>query len=376
MRSSVPRVRRSLLVLALASSALAVPDATHAEHSGSAGVYVREDSDHTTVISPRVRLRAPVVEDEVHVDLVYSVDVWTSASVDIVASASQPVTEQRDEINLGVDWVMGEATLGAGYRYSVEPDYESHGGAATFSLDLANKAATLAFKAGASFDRVGRVGDDDFSDHTDTLTTGASFTQVLGPSTVLQALYDLSLIRGYQASVYRFVGLGGDGDCRGTATFCRPEQNPRERMRHAAALRLRQALGDHFSLGAAYRFYFDDWGILSHTGKVDLMWAPDAQTALGLTYRLYLQGEADHYKRFYGDADVGVRYFTRDKELSPMSSHRAALELDRVWEIADGDAGLSTGLEIAPTFYIYDDYVLLDQVTAIEVTAVVGMEFP
>ena len=147
-------------------------------------------------------------------------------------------------------------------------------------------------------------------------------------------------------------------------------------MRHAAALQLRRALGEHLSAGAGYRFYLDDWGILSHTAKADLTWAPDAQTALGLTYRFYTQGKADHYKPFYGDADVNARYFTRDKELSPLSSHRAALVFDRVWAVAGGDAGLTTALEVAPTFYVYDDFLALDQVTAIEVTAAVGMEWP
>jgi hypothetical protein len=35
-----------------------------------------------------------------------------------------------------------------------------------------------------------------------------------------------------------------------------------------------------------------------------------------------------------------------------------------------------TALAIAPTFYAYSDFPLLRQVTALEVTAVAGMEFP
>jgi hypothetical protein len=362
--------------LALAVAVAVAPDGTRAEQSASAAIYVRGDTDSTTVISPRLRLRTPGLEDT-HVDLVYTVDVWTSASVDIVASASQPVTEQRDEFDLGIDWTVGEDfTLGGYYRYSTEPDYESHGGGTSLDWALADRATTLTWSAGASYDRVGRVGDESFDEEVDTFTTGASLTQVIDASTVVQLLYDLAVIRGYQASAYRFVGLGGDGHCRGTAPFCLPEKNPRERMRHALAVRARRALGTHWSAGAGYRAYLDDWGVVSHTAKADLAYAADPHTTLALTYRFYTQGAADHYQRLYPQTSLGVSYFTSDKELSPLSSHRAALELDRVWELPGGESGLLTGVEVAPTFYQYHDYTTLDRVTAIEVTAVIGMEWP
>jgi hypothetical protein len=359
----------------LALALFAAPDATRAEDSASAAVYVRGDSDHTTVISPRLRLRSELLADT-HVDLVYTVDVWTSASVDIVASASQPVTEQRDELDVGIDHVSGDFTFGAGYRYSIEPDYESHGGSLRIAWELADKAATLAWSLGASSDQVGRVGDERFDEATDTFTTGVSFTQVLDVDSLLQVLYDVAVVRGYQASAYRYVALGGDGQCRGSAPFCLPEQNPRERLRHALALRLRRALGERWSAGAGYRAYLDDWGLVSHTAKADLAWAPERRSTLALSYRFYAQGAADHYKSLYLLGDRAARYFTRDKELSPLSSHRIGLAFDWVWELESGASALRAGLELAPTFYQYDDYPALDRVTAFEATAAIGMELP
>jgi hypothetical protein len=268
------RVSRNLPALALALGVLTAREATRAEHSASAGVYVRDDTDRTTVISPRLRLRSQLAE-ETHLDVAYTVDVWTSASVDIVASASQPVTEQRDELNAGLDQVIGDVTLAGGYRYSIEPDYESHGGSLSVALALADNAATLAWSASGSADSVGRAGDPRFAEEVTTLMTGASLTQVLDADTVVQLLYELTSVRGYQASAYRYVALGIDGRCHGQAPFCLPEQNPRERLRHALALRVRRALGQSWSAGAGYRFYLDDWGILSHTATADLAWALD-----------------------------------------------------------------------------------------------------
>jgi hypothetical protein len=368
--SDPSKYARALLV----SLGLALlPAGARAESSASTSLYVRADTDHTTVVSPRVRLRAPVLDDETHVDLAYTVDVWTSASVDIVASASQPVTEQRDELNFGADHVFGDLTVGAAYRLSLEPDYESHGGGARVALDLADKAFTLAWTGGGSADRVGRAGDEDFDEGVTTLTTGVSLTQVIDADTLLQVLYDVGFVRGYQASAYRFVSFGSAGPCAGSAPLCRPESNPRSRTRHALALRLRRALSTEWSIGAGYRAYLDDWGVFSHTARGDVAWAPETRATVALSYRFYDQTAADHYQAQYGPEDLGRAHYARDKELSPLSSHRAALELDWAWELAQ-ESRLLTALAAAATFYRYRDFSMLDRTTAIEVTAVLGME--
>lgn len=368
-------VRGGVRIVLTASCIFAIPCFARAEHEATAAMYVREDTDHTTVVSPRLRVRAPVVQDETHIDASYTVDVWTSASVDIVASASQPVTEQRDELNLGLDHVFGDVTVRGNYRFSTEPDYESHGGSVGVAWNLADNAFTLGWSGATSFDRVGRAGDEDFAAGVDTFATGLSLTQVLDPDTVVQLLYDLAFVRGYQASAYRFVAFGSEGPCGGSAPLCRPEQNPRERTRHAASLRLRRALGSHVSTGGSYRFYLDDWGVVSHTAKLDLAWALRLKSTLALSYRFYTQTAADHYKRQYQLTELGAALYTRDKELSPLSSHRVALELDWSWELEQPGAAVLTALAVAGTFYRYTDFSMLDRTSALEVTAVLGMEF-
>lgn len=359
-----------MLVLVVA----ALPLVARAQDAASAAVYVRHDTDHTRVISPRLKLQTTVAE-QTQLDLAYSVDVWTSASVDIVASASQPVTEQRDELNVAATHAFEDFTIGGAYRFSIEPDYESHGGSLNAAWDFANKAATLKWSAGGSADHVGRAGDPNFSESASTLTTGLTFTQVLDVNTLLQLQYDLAAVRGYQASAYRFVSFGSPGPCRASAPLCRPERDPRERLRHALAIRARRALGTSWSLGAGYRAYLDDWGIFSHTAKADLAWAPQRRATIALSYRFYTQSAADHYKPVYSASDVNLAYFARDKELSPLASHRAALELDWVWPLRDAGAGVLTALAVAGTFYRYRDFPMLDHASALEVTAVVGMEF-
>jgi hypothetical protein len=100
-------------------------------------------------------------------------------------------------------------------------------------------------------------------------------------------------------------------------------------MRHALAVRARRALSAPLAAGLAYRFYADDWEMLSHTMEAEVSFAPDTPTLFVIRYRLYGQTRAGHYQpRFADRADAG-RSFTRDKELSPFTSHRLALDAER-----------------------------------------------
>lgn len=338
-----------------------------AQEAASA-VYVRTDTDHTVVIAPRLRVTAPIVETT-RVSVTYAADVWTSASVDIMASASKvPVTEQRDEIDVSLDHEFEDVTVTAAYRVSMEPDYLSNGGSGGFKWDFADNNSTLAVGVSGSSDDVGRAGDPGFSRKTGTLGGRLSFTQVLGVGTLAQGMYELSRITGYQGSPYRFVPIG-DAECTsategqsGLSSVCSPEANPNERLRHAASLEMRQALSEVVSLGGAYRFYTDDWGIRSHTLRADIAWKLDTDTVLSPRYRFYVQNAANHYRSRYL---VAQKYVTNDKELSPLSSHRIALELDRVWHFS-ASSTLTTTLSGAALFYSYDDFLPLDHITAFE----------
>jgi len=300
-RSPAVGVPLSVWLFAGALSALATPGRAQ-EFAPS--LYIRTDTDNTTVVSPRLRGRAEVA-DATNLDLVYAVDIWTSASVDVVASASEPVTEQRDEIDVGIDHTFPDLVLSAGYRYSHEPDYISHGGHIGASLDMADKSTTLALGLAFSADKVGRAGYPDFSHPAQTAGVQTSLTQVIDRDTLIQALYDLGQVSGYQVSPYRRVALGGDGNCAGDAPWCFPEHSPDVRWRHAWAVRARRALGDRTSAGAGYRFYLDSWGMTSHTFSVSASWIPTQQTTLSVQYRGYVQSAVDYYQKHYDLSALG-----------------------------------------------------------------------
>lgn len=346
-----------------------------ADELGSA-VYVRTDTDHTTVVSPQMRAKLNVGEATT-VDVTYLVDVWTSASIDIVTSATKQgaITEQRDELDLGVSQQIDGLTLSGGYRYSIENDYHSHGGNLAASLDFADNAATLAASLSVTADTVGRVGDPDFSRPLTTVSSRLSFTQVLDPATLIQGTYELGHSGGYQASPYRFVPIGGNGSCAGTASLCVPERTPDSRLRNSIVVQGRRAFGSSASLGLGYRFYFDDWKLTSHTVQTQLSWLPNDSTTLALRYRYYSQGSSYFYKPSYSfGANVDNQYITFDRELSALSSHRVGVDYEGDFELGNGEMLFRGILTVGGTHYIYDEFLWLDQVTALEITVSLVLE--
>lgn len=223
------------LLLAAALSAGA-----RAEDAAGA-LYVRTDSDATTVISPRIRASKHLGEST-DVDATYAADIWTSASVDIRASASvRPVTEQRDEVGLGLRQELGDVRLRGSYRFSSEHDYTSHGLTAGGAIELAQNAATLDVSLHVFADTVGQSGNPGFARALTTFDGSISYTQVLDPAMFMSLTYEVAHNRGYQASPYRYVGVGGTGfGCVG-ASYCLPEYVPSARLRHALAFLMRRA---------------------------------------------------------------------------------------------------------------------------------------
>ncbi len=368
LANALPSARGWALLLV---GALALPGRSDADELAAAG-FVRTDSDGTTVYAPRVRAAVLLDEDRTRVEAAYTADIWTSASIDIRTAATRAVHEQRDELALSVSRALDETTIGGGYRVSIEPDYVSHGGSLRLAQELGEGAATLEAALNASWDVVGRSGDQGFARGLGTVGGRATYTQILDPHTILQGSYEVARRDGYLASPYRFVGVGGDGLCAGSAVLCLPESHPGLRTRHAFAARFRRSLGGAGSLGATYRLYLDDWGLVSHTALASAAWLPFERTTLSLGYRFYRQSAATFYRARYGVPSGQILYVTRDKELSAMFHHRLELAWEQRIDLTDAGPELRTTFVVGGARLDYDDFVGLDRVYALDVT--VGAE--
>jgi hypothetical protein len=339
----------------------------------SAGLYVRNDTDQTTIVSPHAHATGRL-NDAVDVEAGYTMDSWTSASIDIRTAATRAVHELRHELDLGAGYERHDVRVAGAYRYSSETDYESHGGVFDLALDLAQNNTTLAVSAFGGHDTVGRSGDPSFARPQNSVGARFALTQVLDPKSLFQLAWETTAIAGFQASPYRWVAIGADGGCAGASPFCIPEHEPDTRFRHAASLRVKRALGEQFSLAFDYRFYADSWGVSSQTLRPVVIWLPVRAAELALEYRYYTQDEADFYRPRYYDTASSDGFVTRDRKLSAFFTHGVALSYSQ--RIALGATGpvLTAGLRMGWTHYRYLAFVGLSQVDALDASVVLGLD--
>jgi len=358
-------MRRRLAVLFGVVALLAGSRATADNHVTLRMQYYRE---------PSTRVVQPVVEIEK--DLPYGFDVNTHVLLDAITSASAAsgpagdniFTEVRDEagIRVGKNWSRTRVTLG--YSYSAESDYWSHVVAGGASFRVWGDTGTLSLSAGAGFDDVGKrvlgsaptpvatgpcVPNGTRHCPLDQQFAGLSYSQVLTPTTVVQAGYELALLDGFLASPYRAVPQKGS------------EVVPDKRWRNAVAARVAQYIPEAgLGLQLHYRYYWDlyyklKWGVLptsasdplsttggdpwdvrSHTIEGRVFKTVGRDTELRLTYRYYTQTSA----AFWCDPNLAqtlgtscysnsaTALFTTDPKLTPVSTHY--LEGKIYWDAA------------------------------------------
>jgi len=359
---------RFLLAIALASGcANRAGKITQA----SSTVYVRSDSDRTTVVSPQVHVAAEI--GAASVETTYAVDAWTGASVDVVTAATSAIHEIRNEGTIGGGYDARVARLAASYRYSSEPDYWSHGLVLGAKRELAHKNTALGLDLLLSSDTVGRAGDPLFREALRSAGARAAFSQILDRRSLMELSWETTRINGFQASPYRYVAIGEMGTCAAGAPFCVPEDVPTGRTRNAAVVRARRALDAKLSAGLDYRFYFDSWGLRSHTLQPDLTYRVSRTGILSVRYRYYTQNEARFYRpRYFDLATTG--YITRDRKLSAFYAHEIGANYLHRFELGEGDTVLVAGLRASASYLDYLEFVGLRAVYAFEATAVLGLE--
>lgn len=342
-----------------------------AEDEVSSLVSIYVDDDSTTIVTPMVVIKKDIFE-ETSLSFQYLADIQSCASVDVVSTASPSMgyKETRHSFTFGLQHRRQLTTMGGGFSYSTENDYDSHAILANVSQELLQRNFTVGLNLAVRWDEIGRVNDEFFEENLTGVAANISLTQLISPRWIGQFIYSLEYLDGYQASPYRFVPVGSESTV--DADFSVPENHPRQRFRNAFTGRLKENVAERWYLEQSLRLYFDTWGLTAQTVLLQAYWQVSLPVTLRFRYRFHNQSGADFYRESY---DTLQEYMSRDREIGTLQSHLLGPQFlyrtEGFWVF--DEASFDVKLEY---FYIsYEDFALLENKEGLLIGSGVHLNF-
>jgi Protein of unknown function (DUF3570) len=246
----------------------------------------------------------------------YYVDMVSSASIDVITTAS-PYTEERKQMSLGMDYLHGNTTMSISATNSEESDFSADTYSFSVSQDMFGDLTTLTMGYSLGNDEVRRSDDDTFIRDADRQLYSIGLTQILTRNLIMGLNVETITDEGFLNNPYRSVRYADQTNPIGYSYEA--ELYPNTRTSTAVGLRARYYLPYRAAIQGEYRFFTDTWGILSHTSTISYThpWGPWTFTG---KYRFYTQEQADFYSDLFPRSEA-TNFRARDKELSQFVSH-------------------------------------------------------
>ena len=292
-------------------------------------LYHLYDGGGVQIDGPSLLMRKQVAKN-VSVVGNYYVDMVSSASIDVITTAS-PYTEERKQYSLGMDYLHGNTTMTLGYTSSVESDFDATTYNLSISQDMFGDLTTLTLSYALGDDVVGRSDDEGFSRDNTRQHYGIGLTQILTRNLITTLNFETITDEGFLNNPYRSVRYADSGSALGYSYEA--ELYPHTRTSNAVGLRARYYLPYRAALQGEYRFFTDTWDIESHTASISYVHPMDDWT-FTVKYRWHDQTGAHFFRDLFPRSEA-TNFRGRDKELSPLTSQ--TLKLAASYEIlSDG----------------------------------------
>ncbi len=264
-------------------------------------------------------------------DVAVSVDIVTAASPDAVDATS---SSSRENEAASVE-VTTHATPTAhdlwALRYGVHVEEHLYSGSVgvAYTRSVADDNASIGASLNAVVDRYKEFLPDG-TKHGWTGRSGlngnVSLTQILSRTTLGALTYGVTLQQGTLQQTWNSVPAESAADA--PKPFARRrELLPDHRWRHAFDGEVAQHIPLTASTArAGYRFYFDDFGVLAHTGSFTLYQYFGPRFYLRAAYRYHHQTGIDFFTTLVRrDVDAG-RYVAADSDLDAFGAHDVGLK--------------------------------------------------
>src|SRR5262245_61484815 len=164
-------------------------------------MYHGYDGGGLEVNGPSVLVRKGF-NDKVSVWGNYYMDMISSASIDVVATAS-PYDETRKEYSGGIDYLSDKTMMGFAYIRSEEDDYLANTARFGISQDFFGDLTTLGISYARGWNDVMMNGDPTFKEHTTRQDWRVDLSQIITPNLVMNFGYEGITDDGYLHDPYR-----------------------------------------------------------------------------------------------------------------------------------------------------------------------------
>jgi hypothetical protein len=329
----------------------------------SAVLYYSE-ADRVSAVEPVISAKRDFGDDQT-LNLKFVFDALTGASANGATPSDQPQTFTRPSgkgsyrasaqetplddtfkdtrFALSSQWdqpINRDYKTSLGVNFSTEYDYTSLSAHGTLSRDFNKSNTTLSGGLSLAYDTLSPEGDipvglstmvinrgqadfreaflatrADSEDQKNTADLILGLTQVVDQNTLMQISYSLSDVSGYLSDPFKIVSVVGDD---GRPVEYRYEKRPDARNKQSLYWQAKH----HFEsdiLDLSYRFFWDDWGIRSHTVALRYRWMLGAQHYFEPHIRYYDQSEADFYRRFLSEGEAIPEHLSADYRLGDLN---------------------------------------------------------
>lgn len=301
-------IAAALIGLSLESLAGVLPD------DRSDILYHQYVGGGVEIDGPSVLVRKSVGKS-VSVAANYYVDVVSSASIDVITTAS-PYTEERTQYSLAADYLRGNTMMSLGVTSSEESDFDATTYNLSISQDMFGDLTTLTLSYAYGDDTVRRSDDPNFFRDNTRQHYGIGVTQILTRNLISALNFEVITDEGFLNNPYRSVRYEDAGSPLGFSF--EPELYPRTRTSSAVGLRAKYFLPYRAAIEAQYRYFTDTWDIDAHTFSVGYT-HPWREFIFSAKYRWHDQTGAHFFRDIFPRSEA-TNFRGRDKELSPLTS--------------------------------------------------------
>ncbi len=291
--------------------------------------------------------------DSLSVTANYYVDTVSSASIDVVSTASA-YDEERTEMSLGADYLHEKTILSVGFTNSEENDYSANSFRFSISQDFFGDLTNLSIGYSQGSDEVGKTGDISFKEDASSRNYQFNLSQILTKNWIVNATIETITNQGFLNNPYRTVRYIDASVGRGYSYEA--EVYPETRTSDAFAIRSMVYLNYRASLMLEYRYFQDTWEIKADNVTIRYTHPVGEHWIFETNLRLYTQTSAAFYSDLYGFSGSQT-FLARDKELSTYSSQRIGFGIAYQYPLKSSFLErISLNLKVDHLMFDYDNF--------------------